>query len=261
MRLVGYGRVSTDDQALSADNQRQMLAAYAAKQGLELIGPFIDEAISGGKPIRHRPQGSAMVDVLRPGDRIVITKLDRGFRDTIDALQTVRDLREQGVEVIFLDLMIDTSSPMGWTMLGMMALGAEMERARISERVRDAWAYLKRNNQPYASCRPWGWMRKGKGRDARWVEYEPERKLAQKIMDMRDMGYGWEKIASKVAVMGHTKPVKKAGARDCYYPNDCRTLALAAVAGFPVRPQGAAPESATGRKRASRRTGVRQPAL
>lgn len=230
-----YGRVSTDDQSLSAHNQRQVLEDYAVRNGLDVGGVFIDEDVSGKTPIRSRPEGGRMTELLREGDRVVMTKLDRGFRDTIDALVTIRDFRAAGVEFVFLDLGIDTSTPMGWQMLAFFAAGAEAERARIAERVRDAWSYLRRNNKPYACARPWGWVRKGKGRDGEWVPCHEERAVAETVIKMREAGMTWEKIACKLCARGVEKPIFRRTARPVYYSADVRALALAAADGYPTQ--------------------------
>lgn len=230
-----YGRVSTDDQSLSAHNQRQVLEAHANAHGWDVAGVFVDEDVSGKTPIRSRPEGGKMFSLLRDGDRVVMTKLDRGFRDTIDALVTIRDLRAAGVEFVFLDLGIDTSTPMGWQMLAFFAAGAEAERARIAERVRDAWGYLRRNGKPYASARPWGWVRTGKGRDGAWVPHQQEREVAQQCLAMRQEGKTWERIALMLWAKGVEKPTFRKGVRPIYYAADVRALVLALEDGFPVQ--------------------------
>lgn len=229
-----YGRVSTDDQSLSADNQRQSLLEHAASKGIVPDGLFVDEDVSGGTPIRKRPEGAKLFNLLQSGDRVVILKLDRGFRNTVDALVTVSSYREIGVEFTFLDLGIDTSTPTGWMMFTVFAAGAEYERARIAERVRDAWGYLRRNNKPYAAARPWGWVRTGKGRDGQWVPCPKERAVADKVLELRQQGLTWEKIACRLAARGVEKPTFRKGVRPVYYPADVWALAQAAEGGYPT---------------------------
>jgi putative DNA-invertase from lambdoid prophage Rac len=246
-----YGRVSTDDQSLSADNQRQMLLEHAAAKGIVPDGVFIDQDVSGGTPIRRRPEASKMFTLLQSGDRVVVLKLDRGFRNTVDALTTVSDYRALGVEFVFLDLGIDTSTPSGWMMFSVFAAGAEYERARIAERVRDAWAYLRRNNKPYATARPWGWVRTGKGKDGSWVPCPKERAVAMRVLSMRQGGLGWEKIACRLAAEGVEKPVFRKGVRPVYYPSDVWGLAKAAADGFPTQRPMRKPKNARVRKPSS----------
>ncbi len=234
MAVYLYGRVSTDDQALSADNQRQMLLDHAARHGIVPAGVFIDDDVSGGTPIRRRPEGSKMFDALRPGDKVVLSKLDRGFRNVIDALVTMRDCNEYGIEWQFLDMNIDTSTIVGQMMIANMAMYAEMERKQIGARVKDAWQYLKRNGKPYATARPWGWTRKGKGINGEWVPCEKERAVAQRVIDMRQDGMTWERIALKLCLAGVEKPTNRPKSRPMYYASDVRALALAAADGFPT---------------------------
>lgn len=254
-----YGRVSTDDQSLSADNQRQSLLEHAASKGIVPDGVYIDEDVSGGTLIRNRPEASKMFGLLQPGDRVVVLKLDRGFRNTVDALVTVSSYREMGVEFVFLDLGIDTSTPTGWMMFTIFSAGAEYERARISERVRDAWRYLRKNNKPYASTRPWGWVRTGRGKEGQWVPCPEERAVADKVLAMRAEGLTWEKIACKLAARGVEKPVFRKGVRPVYYPADVWGLAQAAEAGFPTQRPMRKRASGRVRKRPSQGFDVPQP--
>lgn len=260
MAVYLYGRVSTDDQSLSADNQRQSLLDHAAGKGIVPDGVFIDEDVSGGRPIRQRPEGAKMFSLLQAGDRVVVLKLDRGFRNTVDALVTVSSYRELGVEFTFLDLGIDTSTPTGWMMFTVFAAGAEYERARIAERVRDAWGYLRRNNKPYASARPWGWVRAGRGRDGHWVPCPEERAVADQILAMRKDGLTWEKIACRLAARGVEKPTFRKGVRPVYYPSDVRSLALAAEDGYPTQRPMRTQANGRVRKRPSRQSDAPQPA-
>ena len=82
-RCYGYARVSTTmqaDEGESLDVQQRQLAGYAQMNGLTIDKVFVERGVSGSKPLGDRPQGSALLAVLQPGDVVITPKLDRMFR-------------------------------------------------------------------------------------------------------------------------------------------------------------------------------------
>lgn len=235
-RLFLYGRVSTDDQATSADAQAARLKEYAAKSGLEVGGVFIDEDVSGAKPLQERPRGKLMCDLVGQGDSIAFTKVDRCFRSLADAAAMLQKWKSMGVGVHILDLGIDVNTPAGELFFGQLAAFAQFERRMIGVRIREALGHLKRQGRPYSSTRPLGWVRSG---DA-WVPCAAERRLGERVMALRASGATWAGIARTFAVEGVSKPGKarqaKAGrGRGVWYlESDIRRLHRAAAAGFPA---------------------------
>jgi putative DNA-invertase from lambdoid prophage Rac len=234
-RLLAYGRVSTDDQATSAEAQAVRLREFAERSGMELGGVFIDEDVSGAKPLQHRPQGRMLWDMVRPGDAVAFTKVDRCFRSLADAANTLQTWKNVGVAVHILDLGIDVSTPAGELFFSQLAAFAQFERAMIGQRIREAMGHLKRNGRPYSSTRPLGWVRSG---DA-WAPCEAERRLGERVVELRAAGATWAGIARTFAVEGVSKPGKARQARAgrgrglWYLESDIRRLWKAASAGFP----------------------------
>jgi DNA invertase Pin-like site-specific DNA recombinase len=126
--LIGYARVSTDDQ----DAQLQHDALNAA--GCARI--FTDKA--SGKNI-DRPEFAAALDYLRPGDTLVVWKLDRFARSLIDLVTTVDALAARGIGFKVLTgalASIDPNTPDGRLMLQVVGAMAEFERSLIKDRTR-----------------------------------------------------------------------------------------------------------------------------
>jgi DNA invertase Pin-like site-specific DNA recombinase len=124
--LIGYARVSSDDQDLT--NQRTTLAAAGC-------GRIYEEKISGAR--RNRSQLERLFDHLRPKDVVVITRLDRLARSTRDLLE-IGD-RLQGMSAGLRSLAepwADTTTPAGKMVLTVFAGVAEFERSLILERTR-----------------------------------------------------------------------------------------------------------------------------
>jgi DNA invertase Pin-like site-specific DNA recombinase len=120
---LGYARVST----LEQDPALQHDALKAA--GVERI--FTDQA-SGS--LTGRPQLSAVLEQLRPGDTLVVWRLDRLGRSTSHLIQTVTALEERGIGFASLTEAIDTTTPAGRLLFGVLASLAAFERDLIRER-------------------------------------------------------------------------------------------------------------------------------
>lgn len=131
MAIFGYGRVSTGLQ--TTENQR--LEIVQAGYVIESEFWFADEGVSGKVAASQRPAFRKMLEQIRKGETLIVSKLDRLGRDAIDVLQTVRLLGERGVKVIVLQLgTTDLTAPAGKLLLSMLAAVAEMERDLLVER-------------------------------------------------------------------------------------------------------------------------------
>lgn len=147
--VFAYGRVSTDEQ--TAENQ--LIEITKAGYAIDARYWFTDEGVSGKVPAMERPQFTKMLDKIREGELLVVSKIDRLGRDAVDVLQTVSRLQDMGVKVIVLQLgNIDLTSPAGKMMLTMLSAVAEMERSLIVERTKAgqarAWAEGKTKGRP-----------------------------------------------------------------------------------------------------------------
>ena len=130
--LVGYGRVSTVDQ----NHQMQDDALRAA--GCEKL--FL-ETISSGR--KDRPQLAAALDYVRPGDTLVVWRLDRLARSLKQLIQTVEDLEHRGIALKSITEAIDTGTPGGRLVFHIFGSIAEFERAIIRERTKAGVAAAK----------------------------------------------------------------------------------------------------------------------
>ena len=124
--MIGYARVSTTDQNLNL--QRDALKAAGCKK------IFADRGISGSA--LTRPQLARALKALRPGDTLVVWKLDRLGRSLSHLVTTIADLGKRGVNFRSLSDPIDTESAGGRFVLHIMAALAEFERSLIVERTR-----------------------------------------------------------------------------------------------------------------------------
>lgn len=138
MATFAYGRVSTADQT----TENQKLEIQAAGYSVDYW--FADEGVSGSVSAKERPQFSKMLDKIRDGERVVVTKLDRLGRDAQDVGATIKLLASRKIEVIVLQLgKLDLTSAAGKLMLTMLAAMAEMERDLLIERTQAGLARAK----------------------------------------------------------------------------------------------------------------------
>ena len=122
--LIGYARVSTDDQDLTL--QRAALKGAGCRR-------LYEEKVSGAK--RDRPELARLLDQLREGDVVVVTRLDRLARSTRDLLDVAELLKEADAGLRSLaEPWADTTSPAGKMVLTVFAGIAEFERALIHQR-------------------------------------------------------------------------------------------------------------------------------
>lgn len=246
MRLHLYGRVSTDHQDNSATSQRLRLVDWAEKQGHEVAGVYIDADVSGGTLLRLRPQGRLLWDAVRPGEGVAFTKVDRCFRSVADAATVIDDWRKRNISVVIIDLGIDVTTPAGELFFNQLAAFAQFERSMISQRVKECWAFLRSQQRPYSTARPYGWKRR-KRPDGR-PEYVPcreEREIGILALDLRRAGRSFEDVAMYLLRNNVRKPVithsnrKGRAAHPHYSATEVSRLISAAAAGFPKTPPAA----------------------
>ena len=195
--VYGYTRVSTEDQVegTSLDDQARRVTGAAMSYGLELTHIYREEGVSGGVSLFNRPEGCKLA-FLREGDTVIISKLDRMFRDARDALNVIDDWSELGVRLIIADFgdVMDKSNPFARFMIEILAVFSGEERRRIKERTlagrrakREAGGHLGGNA-------PFGFRKIGSGRGAR-LEPDPEQQDAiTTIKVARLKGYSFRDI-------------------------------------------------------------------
>ena len=140
---VIYRRVSTDEQAASGlglEAQYDTCERHAATRGWSPVAVFTDAGVSGSTPLRDRPAGGQAVDLARAlGAVLLVAKMDRLGRDAVDRLTTLRDAADEGWRIEAPDMGgIDSATPEGKLVHGMMASVAEYERELTRARTRAA---------------------------------------------------------------------------------------------------------------------------
>lgn len=145
--IYGYARVSTNGQArdgTSLEDQIQKLRDAGADE-------IYSESCTGTN--LNRPQLSTLIDTINPGDKLIVTKLDRLSRSVIDGSTIIRKLHQQGISIHVLNMGLIDNSSIGRLLLNVLLSFAEFERDTILERLQEG-KEIARQKPGYREGRP-----------------------------------------------------------------------------------------------------------
>lgn len=185
--IYAYTRVSTTEQAgddkTSLAEQERRCRAAAIMRGGDIAEVFSDPGVSGSIALFDRPSGKRLCDTIRAGDTIIAAKMDRMFRSTRDALQSVELLQARGVGVVLVDIGADAVTESGTSKLffSILAAVAEFERFRIAERNIEGRRGKKNRGGFIGGEAPYGYTVRGKGSSAVLAEDENEQRVISLI--------------------------------------------------------------------------------
>lgn len=141
-RVFAYCRVSTTQQ--TCDNQIQEIRAAGYDIPEHRV---VTEQVSGSCAAFSRPQFKRLIDRLEAGDTLVVSKLDRIGRDSIDVQQTIQLCTSRKIRVVVLQLgNLDLTSSSGALIVKLLSAIASFERDLIIERVQSGLARAKAQN-------------------------------------------------------------------------------------------------------------------
>jgi len=145
MKVMGYVRVSTEEQAregISLEVQEDKVKKYADLHNLDLVEVIRDEGKSGKDLNREGIQKVITLCKDRSVDHLVVYKMDRLTRRTLDLLTLVEEVfKPNRVQFHSISEKVDTSTAQGKFFLTITGAMAQMERDLISERTREALQY------------------------------------------------------------------------------------------------------------------------
>lgn len=131
----GYARVSTLHQDLQSQLQK------LEQEGCDKV---FQDKFTG--TTRERPEFNKLIEVLEKGDTLVVTKLDRFARSTVDGINMIKELFEKGVKVHVLNMGLVEDTPTGRLIFNVMSSFAEFERDMIVERTQEGKAIAKQRD-------------------------------------------------------------------------------------------------------------------
>ena len=137
--VYGYARVSTKLQAKDGNSLK-----VQTKQ-LDAAGAYVifKDAFTGTKA--ERPELDKLKNVLKPGDKVIVTKLDRLARSTEDGLSLIKNWNDHGIAIHVLNMGLIDDTPSGKLILTVMLAFAEFEHDMIYERTKEGRAIARLN--------------------------------------------------------------------------------------------------------------------
>jgi len=218
-RIIRYARVSTDEQnpQTQLDILQKHMGLYFGR-GYTDGGEFVDHGVSAFyRDFRDRPAGGRICEGLQPGDVVLVTRLDRIFRSTIDMGTTLREWDTLGISFADASSGFDTSTVDGRMMATFMCVMAQWESEMISYRVSLGMKAMQQEKGPWGNGRLPLWVRKipvvlSDGSQRERVEVIPE--VMQDILflkKMRQQGLSIAEISDTIQreyEIKHDIPVK-----------------------------------------------------
>ena len=197
MTYYGYIRVSTLQQANDGDSletQLKQITSYASLKGYDIPPEhFITErGISGSVEFEKRPEGQKLFEKLETGDVLIFSKLDRAFRNTRNALNTLHDLKLRGISVHFIDLGGDvTNDGIGSVIFTILSAFATFERERIATRIREVKQVQKADGKFLGGFTRFGY----KVEDDRLVKDPDQQIIIKEMKNMKRRGMSLRRIS------------------------------------------------------------------
>lgn len=151
--VYGYARVSTNGQAKDG-NSLEVQEKELIENGAEKI--YLD-TFTGTK--KHRPELDKLLNTIQPGDRLIVTKLDRIARSATQGIELIQSLLEKGITIHILNMGILDNTPTGRLIRTILFAFAEFERDMIVERTQEGKMIAKQKDD-FREGRPKKFSRK-----------------------------------------------------------------------------------------------------
>jgi DNA invertase Pin-like site-specific DNA recombinase len=200
-RVYGYVRGSTNEQQHTLDAQKDTISRefdYRFKDKTEYIwgGFYIDKGVSARIHFRRRPEAGKCILALEKGDVLIISKLDRGFRNMMDLADCLDHFTKQGIRFILCDMGLDPLSLMGRMIVGVLVVVAEFERGMISLRTKEALAVRVRRGLPHDGklVAGYGFKRIGTKQNQKIVPDPYTRQFGKMFLDWYEQGWSHDRI-------------------------------------------------------------------
>lgn len=201
MKAALYIRVSTQEQVenYSIEVQRERLEALCKSKGWDIFETYIDGGYSGSS--LDRPALQQMLNDLKDIDVVVVYKLDRLSRSQRDTLSLIEEhFLTNNVDFVSMTETLDTSTPFGKAMLGILSVFAQLERETIAERMRMGLIKRAENGMHGmgGNYDPSGYIRQ----EGHLVVNENEAKHIQLVYDLYEQYHSVAKVQYRLKELG-----------------------------------------------------------
>jgi DNA invertase Pin-like site-specific DNA recombinase len=188
----------------SLPEQERKVAGVAMYHGLGLTEVVTEPGVSGSVAFAKRPASGALMGRLVAGDTLIVSKLDRAFRDAEDALATSRELHERGVRLIVADIGVEpvTENGTGKLFFTLLSAFAEFERQKIRERTEDGRRAKKAKGGYIGGRAGFGYRIEGSGDASKVVPYDEEQEQVRWILERHAAGESSRRISEGLSERG-----------------------------------------------------------
>jgi DNA invertase Pin-like site-specific DNA recombinase len=200
--VIGYIRVSTDDQQLGPEAQQKALTDWCRVHDAQLVETFTDHGVSGAAELDRRPGLMQALAALRTRSAtiLLVAKTDRLARDGLLARLLEREVQRTGARVLSTDGVGNDDTPEGRLMRGIQTDFAEYERALIRMRTKAALSVKKARGERVGQI-PYGWQL---GADGKVLQPHTEEQLVLELMQLWRMveALSYRQIARRLNLHG-----------------------------------------------------------
>ena len=203
--LIIYSRISSDkinNEDASLEAQEALGAAYAAKEGYEVIGAF-KEIKSGGRMDNRSEWLKVMELAEKTKSTIWIYSISRMSRSVVDFLTTIETFKSKNIGIVSHSEEVDTASDSASKALHLSILStfSEYERKLAGERTKTALSNLKNRGKRYCRKVPYGKTLSACG--TKFLRNKTEESVIARMRSLRAEGFSYEKIADILTHEGH----------------------------------------------------------
>ena len=195
LKVATFSRTSTDNisQSKSIGNQEDVYKSWIEKNNCVLYKNYIDEGISGTKG-RYRVEWKELIQdgKEKKYDILLSKSYSRFGRNMVETLSAIKELREAGIRIIFIEDNLDSTKDT--TNFGLFSWLAEMESKKTSERIKTVFDNFKEKGKIYNCIAPWGYDYDIEKKN--FVINEVEASIIRRIFKLYVQGNGTTRIAN-----------------------------------------------------------------
>ena len=207
-RVATFSRVSTemDSQKTSILNQEEIYSSWIEKNKCILYKSYIDDGISGTKAYKRVEWLKMLEDGKNKKYDILLCKSYSRFgRNMIETLGAIKELRENGIRIIFIEDSLDSEADS--TKFGLFSWISEQESQNTSKRIKTVFEHFKEVGKIYNCIAPYGYDYDSNIKN--FIINENEARIVKRVFKLYLQGNGTNKIAS--ILVGEGVPTKKGG--------------------------------------------------
>ena len=206
-RIIGYVRVSTDEQSLSVEAQRQALERWCQSHQAQLAAVYEDVGVSGGTPLEKRPGLLSALNALTRGSALLVVRRDRLARDALTAAMAERIAQKAGACIMTVNGEGNGDGPEAQLMRVILDGFSQYERALIALRTKAGLA-RKREKGERLGMVPYGKRLAADG--VHLIDNAAEQAVIETVRELRASGFSYRAIAAGLNRRGLTN---RAGGR------------------------------------------------